>query len=63
MDKVKQRLVLLALISIFFIYKIFTSETAEEQNLWEVITLAYLVSLLVSYIVITVSEKRYRDSI
>jgi hypothetical protein len=59
MDKLKQRLQLLALVSIFFIYKTLTSEAIEEQMLWLAITALYLLSLLVSYIVITISEKRY----
>ena len=59
MDKVKQRLVLLALISIFFVYKSITAETVDQQNLWVVITLGYLVSLIVSYIVISIAERRY----
>ena len=59
MDKVKQRLQLLAFVSIFFLYRSISSETFEEQMLWLSITVVYLMSLIVSYIVIKISESRY----
>jgi len=59
MNKIQQRLQILALISIYFIYKAITVEAFEEKMLWLIITILYLLTLVVSYIVITISKKKY----
>jgi len=49
MDTLKQRLQLLALFSIFFIYKTISAQSVEEMSLWFMITLVYLISLVIAY--------------
>ncbi len=56
MDNLKQRLQLLALFSIFFIYKTISSQTIEEMSLWFMITLVYLISLMIAYLTLRGSQ-------
>ncbi|MFX0001435.1 MAG: hypothetical protein ACFE88_15085 [Candidatus Hermodarchaeota archaeon] len=55
MDKTRSTIQLLALISIYFIYKaimgIFTNNSIEVM-LWSIITLVYIISLIILYFVI-----------
>ena len=52
MDKLKQKIQLLALFSIFFIYKCITSlaeNNLEEMSLWFMFTLVYLITLVIAF--------------
>jgi uncharacterized sodium:solute symporter family permease YidK len=54
MDKTKSAIRLLALISIFFIYKAIMGAIENNSNemiLWSLITVIYLVSLVIMYFV------------
>lgn len=57
MEKLKQKLQLLAIFSIFFIYKSISAQTLEEFTLWFMITVVYLTSLLIAYIALRGSQK------
>lgn len=57
MEKLKQKLQLLAIFSIFFIYKTISAQTLEEFTLWFMITVVYLTSLLIAYIALRGSQK------
>ena len=64
MDKLKPRIQLLALLSLFFIYKIimgFLSSDINEITLWAMITFVYLISLLILFIVIQNWQKRLNN--
>ena len=66
MDKLKPRIQLLALLSLFFIYKIimgFLSSDINEITLWAMITFVYLISLLILFIVIQNWQKRLNNDI
>jgi len=66
MDNLKQRLQLLALFSIYFIYKSISSlaeNNLEEMGLWFMITLVYLISLGIAYFVLRGSQSALTKSI
>ncbi len=66
MNKLKPRIQLLALLSLFFIYKIimgFLSSDINEITLWAMITFVYLISLLILFIVIQNWQKRLNNDI
>ena len=63
MDKVKSGIRLLALFSIFFIYKAIMGAIAENINeviLWSLITLVYIISLIILYFVVKRWEKEQK---
>ena len=51
MNKIQQRIQLLSLLSIFFIYRIIVAKNTEEFSLWFMITLVYLISLVIMWVV------------
>ena len=60
MDKVRSTIRLLAIFSIFFIYKTIVGVIENNTNevvLWSLITLVYVISLVIAYFVITRWEK------
>ncbi len=60
MDKVRSGIRLLALFSIFFIYKAIMGAIAENINevvLWMLITIIYIVSLVILFFVVKRWEK------
>ena len=63
MQKLQSRLTLLALFSIFFIYKTIDaaiSNKASEAYLWALITFVYLISLIVAFFVFKKFEKEQK---
>ena len=63
MDKVKSSFQLLALFSIFFIYRVIMGAIANNPNefiLWLSITIVYIISLLILYFVIKRWEKKQK---
>ncbi|MFX1327478.1 MAG: hypothetical protein ACFE91_04965 [Promethearchaeota archaeon] len=63
MDKVRSGIRLLALFSIFFIYKAIMgaiTENANEVILWTLITIIYIVSLVILYFVLKRWEKEQK---
>ncbi|MHA1488176.1 MAG: hypothetical protein ACTSRI_00560 [Promethearchaeota archaeon] len=61
MSKLKSQIQLLALLSLFFIYKIimgFLSSDTNEIILWVMITFVYLISLLILFFVVKNWQKR-----
>ncbi|MFX0034316.1 MAG: hypothetical protein ACFE9I_01585 [Candidatus Hermodarchaeota archaeon] len=63
MDKVRSGIRLLALFSIFFIYKAIMGAIAENLNeitLWTLITIIYIVSLVILYFVVKRWEKEQK---
>ncbi|MFX1467673.1 MAG: hypothetical protein ACFFB8_03350 [Promethearchaeota archaeon] len=63
MDKVRSGIRLLALFSIFFIYKAIMgaiTENANEAILWTLITIIYIVSLVILYFVLKRWEKEQK---
>lgn len=60
MDKVRSTIRLLAIFSIFFIYKTIVGVIENNTNevvLWSLITVVYVISLVIAYFVITRWEK------
>ena len=60
MDKVRSTIRLLAIFSIFFIYKTIVGVIENNTNevvLWSLITVVYAISLVIAYFVITRWEK------
>ena len=60
MDRIKSRFTLLALISLFFVYKAIMGaieNNADESFLWTLITIVYIVSVIILYFVIARWEK------
>ena len=60
MDKVRSTIRLLALFSIYFIYKIIVGVIENNSNevvLWSLITVVYVISLVIAYFVLTRWEK------
>jgi len=63
MDKVRSGIRLLALFSIFFIYKAITGIIENNTNevlLWSLITVVYIISLLILYFVVKNWEKEQK---
>lgn len=63
MDKLRSGIRLLALFSIFFIYKAIMGAIAENLNeitLWTLITIIYIVSLVILYFVVKRWEKEQK---
>lgn len=63
MQKLQSRLTLLALFSIFFIYKTIDatiSSKANEAYLWVLITFVYLISLIVAFFVFKKYKKEQK---
>ncbi len=63
MDKLRSGIRLLALFSIFFIYKAIMGAIAENLNeitLWTLITIIYIVSLVILYFVVKRREKEQK---
>lgn len=61
MDSIKSGFRLLALFSVFFVYKIIMGiieNNPNEATLWSLITIIYVVSLSIAYFVFTRWEKR-----
>ena len=60
MDKLRSTIRLLALFSIFFIYKTIVGVIENNTNevvLWSLITVVYVISLVIAYFVLTRWEK------
>ena len=63
MDKIRSSFRLLALFSIFFIYKAITGVIENNSNeiiLWSLITIVYMISLAIMYSVIRLREKEQK---
>ena len=63
MEKLNSRLTLLALFSIFFIYKTFDAAVLNNPNeatFWFLFTVMYLISLLVAFIVMKKLKKEQK---
>ena len=61
MDRIRSAVRLLALFSIFFIYKAIMAAIELNQNeviLWSLITIVYIVSLIIVYFVVKRWEKQ-----
>ncbi len=60
MDKIKSRIQLLSLFSIFFIYKFIMGYINDEPNevvIWGMITLVYLISLMILFFISKNNQK------
>ena len=60
MDKLQSTIRLLALVSIFFIYRAIMgviNENSNEVVIWSLITIVYVISLIIAYFVLTRWEK------
>ncbi|MBY8990166.1 MAG: hypothetical protein KGD58_05390 [Candidatus Lokiarchaeota archaeon] len=60
MDKARSTIRLLALFSIYFIYKAIVGVIENNSNevvLWSLITVVYMISLVIAYFVLTRWEK------
>ena len=60
MDKIRSTIRLLALFSIYFIYKTIVGVIENNTNeavLWLLITVVYMISLFIAYFVLTRGEK------
>ena len=63
MDKIRSSFRLLALFSIFFIYKVITGVIENNSNeiiIWSLITIVYMISLGIMYFVIRLREKEQK---
>lgn len=63
MDKIQSTIRLLALFSIFFIYKVITGVIENNSNeiiIWSLITFVYLISLVIMYFFIRLREKEQK---
>ncbi|MFW9876060.1 MAG: hypothetical protein ACFFG0_23400 [Candidatus Thorarchaeota archaeon] len=63
MDKIRSTVRLLALFSIFFIYRAIKGAIDKNVNevlLWSLITFIYLISFIVAYLVLTRWEKKQK---
>lgn len=63
MDKIRSSFRLLALFSIFFIYKAITGVIENNSNeiiIWSLITIVYMISLAIMYFVIRLREKEQK---
>ncbi len=63
MDKIQSTIRLLALFSIFFIYKVITGVIENNSNeiiIWSLITIVYLISLVIMYFFIRLREKEQK---
>ena len=63
MDKTQSTIRLLALFSIFFIYKAVTGVIENNSNeiiLWSLLTIVYMISLFIMYFVIRLREKEQK---
>jgi len=64
MDKLRSRIQLLALVSIFFIYRAILgviNNNSNEVVLWSLITIIYIVSLIIAYFVLIRWEKEQKS--
>jgi hypothetical protein len=64
MDKLRSRIQLLALVSIFFIYRTIMgviNSNSNEVVIWSLITIVYIASLIVAYFVLTRWEKEQKS--
>lgn len=63
MDKIRSTIRLLALFSIFFIYKVITGVIENNSNeiiIWSLITIVYMISLVIMYFFIRLREKEQK---
>jgi len=63
MDKTQSTIRLLALFSIFFIYKVITGVIENNSNeiiIWSLITIVYMISLVIMYFFIRLREKEQK---
>ncbi|MBA7645248.1 hypothetical protein ES703_53003 [subsurface metagenome] len=63
MDKIQSTIRLLALFSIFFIYKVITGVIENNSNeiiIWSLITFVYMISLVIMYFFIRLREKEQK---
>ena len=60
MDKIRSSFRLLALFSIFFIYKAITGNNSNDIIIWSLITIVYMISLAIMYFVIRLREKEQK---
>ncbi|GAG94861.1 unnamed protein product [marine sediment metagenome] len=63
MDKVRSTIRLLALFSIYFIYKAIMGvidDNTNEVTIWSLITFVYVISLVIAYFVLTRWEKEQK---
>lgn len=63
MDKIQSTIRLLALFSIFFIYKVITGVIENNSNeiiIWSLITIVYMISLVIMYFFIRLREKEQK---
>lgn len=63
MDKLQSTIRLLALVSIFFIYKAIMGVIDDNSNevvLWSLITFVYIISLVIAYFVLKRLEKEQK---
>ncbi|MBA7546678.1 hypothetical protein ES705_39070 [subsurface metagenome] len=63
MDKLQSTIRLLALFSIFFIYKAITGAIDDNTNeaiIWSLITFVYVISLVIAYFVLIRWEKEQK---
>ena len=56
MEKVRSRLTLLSLLSIFFIYKAITGKNSDEVVFWSFLSVFYLISLFLLFFIL----KKYK---
>ena len=63
MDKIRSSFRILALFSIFFIYKVITGVIENNSNeiiIWSLITIVYMISLVIMYFFIRLREKEQK---
>ncbi|UCD00657.1 MAG: hypothetical protein JSV23_07135 [Promethearchaeota archaeon] len=63
MDKIRSGIRLLALFSIFFVYKAIMGvieNNINEVTLWSIITIVYIISLIIAYFVVKTWEKQQK---
>jgi len=63
MDKVRSTIRLLALFSIYFIYKAIMGvidDNTNEVTIWSLITFVYVISLVIAYFILTRWEKEQK---
>ncbi|MHA2280414.1 MAG: hypothetical protein ACXAC5_06155 [Promethearchaeota archaeon] len=60
MDRIRSGIRLLALFSVFFIYKAITGKNLNEVGLWALITLIYIISLVIMYFILTRWKKEQK---
>ncbi|MBY8984718.1 MAG: hypothetical protein KGD65_06615 [Candidatus Lokiarchaeota archaeon] len=60
MDRIRSGIRLLALFSVFFVYKAITGATFNEVVIWSLITLVYIISLVIMYFISTRWKKEQK---